>query len=84
MLFRSLELLNLWLERVAAVGDFSATALEQAARSVAEERGIKLGELAQPLRAALTGGTISPPIFEVASIFGSDEVIARVKELCPA
>jgi glutamyl-tRNA synthetase len=77
----ALELLNLWLERVAAAGDFSAAALEQAARTLAEERGIKLGELAQPLRAALTGSTISPPIFEVASIFGGDEVIARVKDL---
>jgi glutamyl-tRNA synthetase len=80
----AVELLNLWLECVAATRDFSAAALEQAARSVAEERGIKLGELAQPLRAALTGGTISPPIFEVASIFGRDEVIARVKDLLPA
>jgi len=32
-------------------------------------------------RAALTGGTVSPPIFEVASIFGRDEVIARLKDL---
>jgi glutamyl-tRNA synthetase len=80
----ALELLNLWLERAVAAGDFSAAALEQAARTLAEERGMKLGELAQPLRAALTGSTISPPIFEVASIFGGDEVIARVKDLRPA
>jgi glutamyl-tRNA synthetase len=51
---------------------------------MAEESGIKLGELAQPLRAALTGSTISPPVFEVASIFGRDEVIARVKQLLAA
>jgi glutamyl-tRNA synthetase len=80
----ALDLLDLWLARVVAGGDFSAAALEQAARELAEERGIKLGELAQPLRAALTGSTISPPIFEVASIFGGDEVIARVKDLRPA
>jgi glutamyl-tRNA synthetase len=78
----ALELLSAWIER-AQTGDFSAAALEQAARSLAEERGIKLGELAQPLRAALTGSTISPPIFEVASIFGRDEVIARLKDLRP-
>jgi len=77
------ELLSAWLDR-AQTGDFSAAALEQAARTLAEERGVKLGELAQPLRAALTGSTISPPIFEVASIFGRDEVIARVKDLLPA
>jgi len=79
----ALELLGAWADR-AETGDFSAAALEQAARTLAEERGVKLGELAQPLRAALTGSTISPPIFEVASIFGRNEVIARVKELLPA
>jgi glutamyl-tRNA synthetase len=76
----ALDLLDAWLERVAAAGDFSAAALEQAARALTEERGLKLGELAQPLRAALTGSTISPPIFEVAAIFGHDEVVARVKD----
>jgi glutamyl-tRNA synthetase len=74
------DLLSAWLVRVHA-SDFSPAALEQAARTLAEERGIKLGEVAQPLRAALTGSTISPPVFEVASIFGRDEVIARVNAL---
>jgi len=79
----ALELLGAWADRVQS-GDFSAATLEQAARTLVEERGVKLGELAQPLRAALTGSTISPPIFEVASIFGRNEVIARVKDLSPA
>jgi glutamyl-tRNA synthetase len=77
------DLLSAWLVRVQD-SDFSAARLEQAAREMAEESGIKLGELAQPLRAALTGSTISPPVFEVASIFGRDEVIARVKQLLAA
>jgi glutamyl-tRNA synthetase len=55
--------------------------LEQTARALTDESGVKLGELAQPLRAALTGSTVSPPIFAVASIFGKDEVIARLKDL---
>jgi glutamyl-tRNA synthetase len=80
----AIALLTEWLARATATADFSAAALEQAARALAEERGVKLGELAQPLRAALTGSTISPPVFEVASIFGRDEVIARVKDLHPA
>jgi glutamyl-tRNA synthetase len=80
----AIALLTEWLARATATADFSAAALEQAARALAEERGVKLGELAQPLRAALTGSTISPPVFEVASIFGRDEVIARVKDLNPA
>jgi glutamyl-tRNA synthetase len=71
-------LLDRWLARAE---DFSPAGLEQAARTLTEEAGVKLGELAQPLRAALTGSTVSPPIFEVASIFGKDEVIARLKDL---
>jgi glutamyl-tRNA synthetase len=73
-------LLKRWLDAVIDT-DFSASTLEQAARSLSEETGVKLGELAQPLRAALTGSTVSPPIFEVASIFGRDEVIARLNNL---
>jgi glutamyl-tRNA synthetase len=73
-------LLEDWLVRLENAPNFSPTILEQSARTFAEERGIKLGELAQPLRAALTGSTISPPVFEVASIFGKDEVIARLKD----
>ncbi|HTJ62808.1 MAG TPA: glutamate--tRNA ligase [Alphaproteobacteria bacterium] len=76
----ALDLLKRWLG-AAVQSDFSATALEQAARALAEEAGVKLGELAQPLRAALTGSTVSPPVFEVASIFGRDEVIARLNDL---
>jgi len=39
---------------------------------------LKLGKLAQPLRAALTGSTISPPIFEVMQILGRDESLGRI------
>ncbi len=77
----ALELLGAWAEAVSKAPDFTAATLEQAARTLAETRGVKLGEVAQPLRAALTGTTISPPIFEVASIFGRDEVIARLNDL---
>jgi glutamyl-tRNA synthetase len=76
----SLALLDGWMEKVAASGGFSADALEAAARALASEAGIKLGEVAQPLRAALTGSTVSPPIFEVAAILGRDEVAARLRE----
>ena len=76
----ALELLRTWSAEVSSAPDFSAATLEQAARALADARGVKLGELAQPLRAALTGTTISPPIFEVASIFGRDEVIARLND----
>ena len=77
----AINLLHAWLAKVSGSADFTAATLEQAARTLAEERAVKLGEIAQPLRAALAGSTISPPIFEVASIFGRDEVIARLNDL---
>src|SRR6185312_8060497 len=48
-------------------------ALEEAVRGFAEERGLKLGAVAQPLRAALVGSVASPPIFEVMEVLGRDE-----------
>ncbi|MGA9430935.1 MAG: hypothetical protein WBV65_15530, partial [Xanthobacteraceae bacterium] len=46
----------------------------------AEQRGAKLGAVAQPLRAALTGRTTSPGIFEVLSLLGKDESLARLAD----
>jgi glutamyl-tRNA synthetase len=57
-----------------------AEALEQADRQFADERGLKLGQIAQPKRAALTGSTTSPPIYEVMEILGRDETLARLRD----
>jgi glutamyl-tRNA synthetase len=57
---------------------FTAAALEARVRQFSEERGEKLGKIAQPLRAALTGSTVSPPIFEVAELLGREETLARM------
>jgi glutamyl-tRNA synthetase len=54
--------------------------LEAAVRETAESAGAKLGALAQPLRAALTGSTTSPPIFEVMEVLGRDEALARLDD----
>jgi glutamyl-tRNA synthetase len=59
---------------------WDAATLEAAVRSFAESRGLKLGAAAQPLRAALTGSTASPPIFEVMDVLGRDESIARLAD----
>ena len=53
---------------------------EQAIRSVADETGLKLGKLAQPLRAALTGRTTSPGIFDVLALLGQGESLARIED----
>jgi glutamyl-tRNA synthetase len=49
-------------------------------RKVAETKAIKLGKLAQPLRAALTGKTTSPGIFDVLVLLGKDESLARIAD----
>src|SRR6266404_3211539 len=53
--------------------EWTPQALEACLRAFAETRNQKLGMIAQPLRAALTGSTVSPPVFEVMSALGRDE-----------
>ncbi|HYP62722.1 MAG TPA: glutamate--tRNA ligase [Acidocella sp.] len=59
--------------------DFSAPALDAALRSFAEAEGRKLGQVAQPVRAALTGSTMSPGIDVTLAALGKDEVAVRLK-----
>ena len=49
-------------------------------RAFAEENSLKLGSVAQPLRAALTGRTTSPGIFEVLDVLGCQESLGRLKD----
>ena len=66
------------LATVLADTDFSAPAIHAALVAYAAGAGIKLGQVAQPLRAALTGSTSSPPIDQVAAALGATEVAARI------
>ena len=59
---------------------WSAASTEADVRAFAELKGAKLGAVAQPLRAALTGRTTSPPIFDVLAVLGKDESLARLRE----
>jgi len=67
--------------KFVAIDIWNATTTEAAVRDLAEESGIKLGSLAQPLRAALTGRATSPGIFEVLELLGKDESVARIKDV---
>ena len=67
-------------DKLAALAEWDTAALEAAIREVAEGQGVKLGKLAQPLRAALTGRTTSPGIFEVLALLGRDESLARIAD----
>jgi len=59
--------------------DWTGPALEGAARAFAEANGLKLGQVAQPLRAALTGKASSPPLFEMLALLGREESLVRLR-----
>ena len=65
---------------LSAIEPWNAAATEAAIRAFAEKTQAKLGSVAQPLRAALTGRTTSPGIFEVLVALGKDESIARLRD----
>ena len=66
--------------RLRAVDAWTAAAIEAVVRQTAEAEGAKLGQLAQPLRAALTGRTVSPGIFEVVAALGKAETLERLND----
>ena len=65
---------------LAPVDPWTADAAEQAVRTYADTKGLKLGAVAQPLRAALTGRTTSPGIFDVLATLGKEESLARLAD----
>ncbi|WP_324807660.1 glutamate--tRNA ligase [Sphingomonas sp. LY29] len=65
---------------LSALVDWTHDSTDAAVREVAESNGLKLGKLAQPLRAALTGKTTSPGIFDVLVLLGRDESLSRIAD----
>ncbi len=65
-----------------AASDFSREGCDAALRAFAEAHGLKLGVVAQPLRAALAGSAVSPPIDATLAALGRDEALARIAEAC--
>jgi len=74
------HLLALVHRALSQLPGWTPEATEQAAREVAEAEGVKLGQVAQPLRAALTGRATSPGIFDVLALLGREESLARVAD----
>jgi len=68
------------LPELEAASDWTAGSVESVVRPYAERAGLKLGAVAQPLRAALTGRTTSPPIFDVLAVLGREESLARLRD----
>jgi glutamyl-tRNA synthetase len=73
------------LEKVIAgfstLDDFSAESIELLFKKIVEEEGMKLGKLAQPVRVALTGTTVSPGIYDVILLLGKEETLKRLKNV---
>lgn len=66
--------------KLASVNDWTAGPLEAVVRAFAEQNALKLGQVAQPLRAALTGRAMSPGLFDVMAVLGRDETLARLAD----
>lgn len=74
------DILEATRERLASLTDWEPSAMEEALRKLAEERGISGGKIFQPLRVALTGLTVSPGIFDVLLYVGRERSVARIAE----
>jgi len=72
--------LGLLIPSLEKVMPFEAGPIEAEVRRFADATGAKLGKIAQPLRAALTGRTVSPPVFDVMHALGAGEALARLKD----
>jgi glutamyl-tRNA synthetase len=62
--------------------DWTADAMQEIAKHYAETTDTKLGKVAQPLRAGLSGRTVSPSVFEMMEVLGREESLARLKDVC--
>jgi glutamyl-tRNA synthetase len=69
------------IPRLEAVEPWATATLETTVRAAAETEGLKLGAVAQPLRAALTGKTTSPGIFDVLDVLGKKEALSRIRHV---
>ena len=74
-----LHLKNL-LPRLSTLTDWTAAGTEEVVRTYADEQGAKLGIVAQPLRAALTGRSTSPGIFDVLAVLGPRRELGRIAD----
>ena len=70
------------LDVLEQVENWLAQDIEIAVKNHADSAGLKLGKVAQPLRAALTGTSTSPGIFDVLEVLGKEEALARLRDQC--
>ena len=70
-------------DKLTDLTDWSHDAIEGAVRDFAAAQDLKLGKVAQPLRAAITGRAVSPPIFDVIHVLGREEAMLRLRDAAP-
>jgi glutamyl/glutaminyl-tRNA synthetase len=63
---------------LAGVADWSAAELESAVKGYCEQSGLGLGKVAQPIRVAVSGASVSPPLFDVLVMLARDRTLARI------
>jgi glutamyl-tRNA synthetase len=73
-----LDMLKRVGERLAALAEVTPESIETLLRGLAEEKQVGLGKVAQPLRVAICGNTISPPIFDAVDMLGMDSTLKRI------
>jgi len=75
----SLNTLNMLVELLESLDNFDEKSLEDVFLKVMEQTGLKLGKIAQPVRVALTGKTVSPGVFEILNVLGKEKSIDRLR-----
>lgn len=73
--------INKIAELLEGVDDWTEDNIKLAVKDFAQEENLKLGKVAQPIRAALTGSTVSPSVFEIMEILGKEETLKRMKNI---
>ncbi len=80
----ALQIIKSLRDSFSLLENWTEETLEDEVRNRAENEGIKLGKVAQPLRAALSGSNVSPPIFKVMTVLGKDETLGRIDDALSA
>jgi glutamyl-tRNA synthetase len=68
------------MQKLSTLGDFTEANIEQAFTATLQEKGLQMGQLAQPVRVALTGSTVSPGIHDVIAVLGKERTIQRLRK----
>ncbi len=74
----ALEPVRLLVDKLEQLPNFTEKKLEEAFKSVMEATGLKFGKIAQPVRVALTGSSVSPGIFEIIEVLNKEKVLQRL------